>query len=112
MTTTDPVVATVGPEASVAEAAAELHRAGCSALVVVEGEAVVGLLTERDLVRVIVDGADPATVRVGERMRTDVVTVPPGTDPMEARELMGRRRPPAHPRGTRPRCRGCARRRR
>ncbi|HEX4903311.1 MAG TPA: AarF/UbiB family protein [Acidimicrobiales bacterium] len=90
MTTMDPVVATVGPGDSVADAAAELHRAGCSALVVLEGEQVVGLLTERDLVRVIVDGADPATARVRDRMRTDVVTVPPGTDPMEARELMGR----------------------
>src|SRR5690606_20392254 len=50
----------------------------------------VGLLTERDLVRVIVDGADPAEVRVRQRMRMDVVTVGPGTDAMEARELMGR----------------------
>jgi predicted unusual protein kinase regulating ubiquinone biosynthesis (AarF/ABC1/UbiB family) len=90
MTTTDPVVATVGPDATVAEAAAELHRRECSALVVVDGDAVVGLLTERDLVRVIVDGADPSAVAVRSRMRTDVVTVPPGTDPMEARELMGR----------------------
>jgi predicted unusual protein kinase regulating ubiquinone biosynthesis (AarF/ABC1/UbiB family) len=83
-------VATVGPDATVAEAAAELHRRECSALVVVEGDVVVGLLTERDLVRVIVDGADPSAVAVRSRMRTDVVTVPPGTDAMEARELMGR----------------------
>jgi CBS domain-containing protein len=90
MTAVDPAVATVGPDATVAEAAAELHRRECSALVVVEGDAVVGLLTERDLVRVIVDGADPSTVAVRSRMRTDVVTVPPATDAMEARELMGR----------------------
>jgi len=83
-------VATVAPGATVAEAAAELHRRGCSALVVCDDGAVVGLLTERDLVRVIVDGADPSTATVRERMRTDVVTVPPGTDAMEARELMGR----------------------
>ena len=90
MTTTDPVVASVGPDATVAEAATELHRCGCSALVVLEDERLVGLLTERDLVRVIVDGADPAAVTVRDRMRADVVTVAPGTDPMEARELMGR----------------------
>jgi predicted unusual protein kinase regulating ubiquinone biosynthesis (AarF/ABC1/UbiB family) len=90
MTTTEPAVATIGPDATIAEAATELHRRGASALVVVEGEAVVGLLTERDLVRVIVDGADPAAVGVRARMRTDVVTVAPGTDAMEARELMGR----------------------
>jgi len=91
VTTTDPAVATIGPDATVAEAAAELHRGGCSALVVLDGGgAIVGLLTERDMVRVIVDGADPSAVSVRERMRTDVVTVPPDVDPMDARELMGR----------------------
>jgi predicted unusual protein kinase regulating ubiquinone biosynthesis (AarF/ABC1/UbiB family) len=83
-------VPAIAPGATVAEAAAELHRCGCSALVVLDGDDLVGLLTERDLVRVIVDGADPAQATVAERMRTDVVTVAPGTDPMQARELMGR----------------------
>lgn len=83
-------VATIGPDATVAEAAAEMHRRSASALVVLEDDRLVGLLTERDLVRVIVDGADPAEVRVRQRMRMDVVTVAPGTDAMEARELMGR----------------------
>ncbi|HSP04134.1 MAG TPA: AarF/UbiB family protein [Acidimicrobiales bacterium] len=89
MSTTAPV-ATIGPDATVAEAAAEMHRRSASALVVLEDGRLVGLLTERDLVRVIVDGADPAEVRVRQRMRMDVVTVAPGTDAMEARELMGR----------------------
>jgi predicted unusual protein kinase regulating ubiquinone biosynthesis (AarF/ABC1/UbiB family) len=90
MTVTDPGVASIGPGATVAEAAAELQRQERSALVVLDGDRLVGLLTERDLVRVIVDGADPAAVTVRERMRTDLVTVAPGTDAMEARELMGR----------------------
>ena len=89
MTTLAPV-ATIGPDATVAEAAAEMQRRSASALVVLEGEQLVGLLTERDLVRVIVDGADPATVLVRQRMRLDVVTVAPDTDAMQARELMGR----------------------
>ena len=83
-------VASIGPDATVAEAAAEMHRRSASALVVLEDDRLIGLLTERDLVRVIVDGADPAEVRVRQRMRMDVVTVAPGTDAMEARELMGR----------------------
>lgn len=89
MSSTAPV-ATIGPDATVAEAAAEMHRSSASALVVIEDDQLVGLLTERDLVRVIVDGADPAGVRVRQRMRADVITVAPGTDAMEARELMGR----------------------
>lgn len=89
MSTAGPV-ATIGPDATVAEAAAEMHRRSASALVVLEDDRLVGLLTERDLVRVIVDGADPAGVRVRQRMRMDVVTVAPDTDAMQARELMGR----------------------
>lgn len=83
-------VATIGPDATVAEAAAEMQRRSASALVVLEDGRLVGLLTERDLVRVIVDDADPAAVRVRQRMRMDVVTVAPDTDAMQARELMGR----------------------
>ena len=90
MTSTDEAVATIGPDATIAEAAAEMQRRHASALVVLEDARLVGLLSERDLVRVIVDGADPAEVRVRQRMRMDVVTVAPGTDAMQARELMGR----------------------
>jgi predicted unusual protein kinase regulating ubiquinone biosynthesis (AarF/ABC1/UbiB family)/CBS domain-containing protein len=83
-------VVTIAPQATVAEAAAELQKHHVSALVVVEAGAVVGLLTERDLLQVIIDGDDPSAVPVRRRMATDVVTVTPDTDPMEARELMGR----------------------
>ncbi len=83
-------VASIAPDASIADAAAEMHRHEVSALVVLDAGRLVGLLTERDLVRVIVDGADPGVVAVGQRMRTDLVTVAPDVDPMDARELMGR----------------------
>ena len=90
MTTTEPAVAWTTPDATVAEAARLMQQRGASALVVLEGERLVGVLTERDLVKVIVDGADPSQVPVRQRMRVDVVTVGPDTDEMEARELMGR----------------------
>lgn len=84
-------VVTIGPDATIAEAASLMQRMHVSALVVVEGRApLVGLLTERDLLQVIVDGDDPSAVSVRRRMRTDVVTITPSTDTMEARELMGR----------------------
>lgn len=90
MSTTDGTVAAIGPDATIAEAAAEMQRRSASALVVLEDSQLVGMLTERDLVRVIVDGADPSVVPVRQRMRLDVPTVAPDTDAMEARELMGR----------------------
>jgi len=45
------VVHTVAPEATVAEAVAALRARGIGALVVVEGGALVGILSERDVVR-------------------------------------------------------------
>ena len=83
-------VETIAPDATVADAAARIQSEQVSALVVVEEERLVGLLTERDLLQVIIDGADPSTTLVRQRMSVDVVTVTPDTDPMEARELMGR----------------------
>ena len=50
MSSTAPV-ATIGPDATVAEAAAEMQRRSASALVVMDDDRLVGLLTERDLVR-------------------------------------------------------------
>lgn len=83
-------VVSIRPDASIAEAAAELQRQSVSALVVLDDGDLVGLLTERDLVQVIVDGDDPSTVPVRQRMSVDVVTVSPDVDEMQARELMGR----------------------
>lgn len=83
-------VETIGPDATVAEAASRMQQRGVSALVVLDGAVLMGILTERDLLQVIVDGDDPSTVPVLRRMSTDVVTISPGADSMQARELMGR----------------------
>ncbi len=83
-------VASIAPDASIADAAAELQRRAVSALVVLDDGALVGLLTERQLVQVIVDGDDPRSVPVRQRMSVDVPTVSPDVDDMQARELMGR----------------------
>lgn len=83
-------VESVSPDATIAHAASLMQQRHVSALVVLDGDDLVGLLTERDLLQVIVDGDDPATVPVRRRMSTNVVTVSPDTDVMAARELMGR----------------------
>ena len=90
MTTAGTEVASITPDATVAEAAAAMQQRHASALVVLEGADLVGILTERDLLQVIVDGDDPATVPVRRRMTSTVVTATPVTDAIEARELMGR----------------------
>lgn len=89
MSTSGSPVVMIDPAATIAVAAGRMQEHGATAVVVVDGEQLVGILTDRDLIQVVVDGADPATLTVGERMARDVVTITPDTDPMEARELMG-----------------------
>jgi CBS domain-containing protein len=51
----------------------------------------VGIFSERDLMkRVVVEGRDPATTRVGEVMTEDPLTVEPHTDMEHCRQLMRR----------------------
>jgi CBS domain-containing protein len=65
---------TVAPLTSVAEAAQLMaaHRIG--AVPVVEGERLVGIFSERDVMtRVVATNRDPAATRVGDVMSTDLV---------------------------------------
>jgi CBS domain-containing protein len=58
---------------------------------VVQGDRLVGTLTDRDItVRVVAEGRDPQTVRVREVASTDVVTVDPQQNLDEALKLMAR----------------------
>ncbi len=83
-------VVSISPDSTVADAARLMQQRHQSAVVVLEDDRLVGILTERDLLTVIVDGDDPSTVPVRRRMTVDVVTADPDTDTMAARELMGR----------------------
>lgn len=78
-------VATVPPGASVTEALELLRRWGVGALVVVDGpEGIVGLLSERDIVRVLADdGAAVLERPVAELMTRDTLTCE-ASDPVEA----------------------------
>ncbi len=63
----------VSTDASVTlrEAAQSLKIADVGTLVVMEGPDVVGVVSERDLVRALADGADPEQVRVADIMTKD-----------------------------------------
>ncbi|MDE0804882.1 MAG: AarF/UbiB family protein [Acidimicrobiales bacterium] len=83
-------IASIAPNATVADAARTMQARHTSAVVVIDDGRLVGILTERDLLAVIVDGGDPASISVSRRMSVDVVTADADTDTMAARELMGR----------------------
>ena len=68
-------VVTVAPEATVARLLTELARHNIGAVAVAEGDALVGIVSERDVVRGLERvGTDLLTVPVAEIMTTDVFT--------------------------------------
>lgn len=69
---------TVSADATAHEAAIYMTDRNIGAVTVVEGERVVGLFSERDLMkRIVAQGRDPKTVRVGEVMSTELTTCSP-----------------------------------
>ena len=86
-------VVTITSGQSVAEAVALLNSRRIGALVVLAGERVVGVLSERDVVRHLGnDWAGLASRAVAEIMTTDLVTVTPMASVGEVMESMTNRR--------------------
>jgi CBS domain-containing protein len=68
------------PEETLLDAAARMRRYEVSALPVYRRHRLVGIVTERDVVAAIADGADPAATRVADYMTDRPVTVRPDED--------------------------------
>ena len=79
---------TVDPASPLADAARLLRTEQVSAVIATEGTVPLGILTERDVVQAVVDGADPATTLVKDRMTTDLVTISPRAEADDAMDLM------------------------
>lgn len=80
---------TATPDDDVATAARWMRDEDAGALPVVEGERLIGMLTDRDVVvRVVAEGRDPASTRVGEVASRRLVTIDPQQDADEALRLM------------------------
>jgi CBS domain-containing protein len=77
-------------DGSFADVAAVLHDNSISSVVVMDGERLAGIVTERDLVNLVADGEDPRSTRVADRMTTNLDTVSPRPDIAEAAEHMAR----------------------
>ena len=86
-------VYTVGRGASVAEAVREMNEKGIGALVVMDGRRPIGMFTERDVLRRVVDAdKDPAATRISSVMSRDVVTISPADHVEDVMALMTARR--------------------
>jgi CBS domain-containing protein len=76
------------PRQSLVNAAAEMRSHRTSVLAVLDGQAIVGVITERDFMRAIADGRDPAATHVSEYMTHDPRTIEAGKRAAEAAALM------------------------
>jgi CBS domain-containing protein len=86
-------VATVGPDATVTDLLGELATHNVGALPVVEGGQLIGIVSERDVVRRLhAGGAALLEARVGDIMTTDVTTCSPSDDVGDVAAVMTSRR--------------------
>src|SRR4051794_37133284 len=96
MSTVDEIVSqkgnsvfTIGSSATSLAATIEMNRRQIGALVVTDGGKIVGIVTERDILRhVVAEQRAPGEVLVAEIMSEEVICVPPETDLDQASEIM------------------------
>jgi CBS domain-containing protein len=83
----------VAPTATVAEAVRAMTERKIGAVLVLDGQKLAGIFTERDvMVNVVGSSRDPLTTRVSEVMTSKVNSVGPATPISEAMQLMSDRR--------------------
>lgn len=83
----------VGPDISVTECVRTMTSAKIGAIIVMDGERLIGIFTERDaLNKVLAAGLDPARTKVSEVMTKDPYCIPPMTTVGEAMALVTKRR--------------------
>jgi len=86
-------VHSVGPDTPVIECVRLMAAKKIGAVIVIDGEKLVGIFTERDaLNKVLAAGLDPTTTKISAVMTKDPCCVPPTTSVGDAMELVTQRR--------------------
>jgi CBS domain-containing protein len=78
-------------EDTLAEAARKMWRQQTGSLLVVDGDDLVGIVTERDVLKAVAQGLELHETRIRQVMSKDIVTVAPGTSLREAAKVMAER---------------------
>ena len=73
---------------TLAEAAAKMRAQQTGSLLIMEGSALAGIVTERDVLKVVGEGQDPKSVSLRDVMTKDPVTVDPDSSIQEAAKIM------------------------
>lgn len=86
-------VASASPETTLEEIATMMRDADTGAIPVVDDEALIGIVTDRDIVvRCIAEGHDPAEKTAEEIISDNPVTIEPDAEVEDAAELMAERK--------------------
>ncbi|MBI3859760.1 MAG: CBS domain-containing protein [Thaumarchaeota archaeon] len=84
-----PKVVTIDLDATAKECAKMMAKRGVSSAVIIQNDAPIGIVTERDLVsKVLADAVDPNKVLVRDIMSTPLITIAPTATIVQAAELM------------------------
>ncbi len=73
---------------TLAVACDKMRHAQTSSLLVMDGDHLIGIVTERDVVKSVAHGLDPKETRLKDIMTTDIVTIGPMTTLKEAANIM------------------------
>ena len=82
-------VVTVSPDDPVQVAVALMLEETVGSVAVCEGDRLVGIFTERDVLRLAGEGSDFTEVKVGDVMTRQLVMLAPDDDILDAARLMG-----------------------
>lgn len=77
-------VLTASPSETIAEVTGRMRELKVGSVVIVDGRRPIGILTERDLVRIAAAGTDPSAAKVSEWMTENPDTVDPGEEVAQA----------------------------
>ncbi len=83
-----PTIVAGDPRQSLPEAAARMRAERVSALALVVEDSIVGILTERDLMRAMAEGREPASIHVSEYMTQSPQTIESSEAATSAAALM------------------------
>lgn len=84
-------VQTTSGDRTFEEAARTLRDHRISSVVVLDGDAPVGIVTERDIVALVAEGGDARAATLSDRMSRDLVTISSRSDVTDAARLMEER---------------------
>ena len=81
-------IVTDAADDTLAQAAVKMREQQTGSLLIMDGDRLLGIFTERDLVKSVASGHDPNSVLLKDIMTTNIVTISPNTTLHEAAAVM------------------------